>query len=80
MRKVYIIFLALVLLALPSPVFAHAIGQLCTLPLPVWLYLYGGAAAVLISFVLIGLFVGRTNHNPYHLELSGPPQLIQQAP
>ena len=63
MRKVFIILLALIPLALPSPIFAHAFGQLYTLPLPVWLYLYGGAAAVLISFVLIGFFVGRTNQN-----------------
>src|SRR3989338_8498053 len=63
MRKVYIILLALIPLALPSPIFAHAFVQLYTLPLPVWLYLYGGAAAVLISFVLIGFFVSKTNHN-----------------
>lgn len=70
MNKTLLIFAGLFFLvtyfAVPSPVFAHAFGQLYTLPLPVWLYLYGGGAAVVVSFVLIGYFVGqRENRRIY---------------
>lgn len=41
-----------------SPAFAHAFGQSFTLPIPVWIFLYGGAAAVALSFIVIGIFVG----------------------
>lgn len=37
---------------------AHSFGQIYTLPLPVWLYLWGAAAALIASFVVVGMFVG----------------------
>ncbi len=40
------------------PVLAHGFGQRYDLPVPLWLYLYGAAGAVLLSFVVFGLFVG----------------------
>lgn len=43
----------------PKPAFAHAFGQLYNLPVPFWLYLYGAAAALIISFLLIVYFVNR---------------------
>lgn len=45
-------------LALPGAVEAHAFGQKYTLPLPVWLYLFGGSVALVVSFLAIGYFVG----------------------
>lgn len=62
-RHVRITVLALVLL-LPAllyakPALAHGLGRSYDLPLPVWLYLYGAAAAVLVSFVPISLFAGK---------------------
>ena len=36
---------------------AHGFGQRYTLPVPLWLYLYGSAAVVILSFVLVGFFV-----------------------
>ncbi len=39
--------------------FAHAFGQRYDLPVPLWLYIYGGAAAVLLSFVVVGYFVDK---------------------
>jgi hypothetical protein len=42
-----------------SPAFAHGLGRSYDLPLPVWLYLYGAAAAVLISFVPISLLTDK---------------------
>ena len=40
------------------PALAHGFGQRYDLPVPLWLYLYGAAGAVLLSFVVFGLFVG----------------------
>ncbi len=56
------------LLLLPAllyarPAFAHGLGRSHDLPLPVWLYLYGAVAAVLVSFVPISLFADR-RHAP----------------
>ena len=63
MRRVLTTVLALLLL-LPAllyaqPAFAHGLGRSYDLPLPVWLYLYGAAAAVLVSFVPISLFADK---------------------
>jgi hypothetical protein len=44
--------------SLARPAFAHGFGQTYDLPLPLWLYLWGAGAAVLISFVPISLFAG----------------------
>ncbi len=40
----------------PALASAHAFGQKYTLPLPVWLYVFGGGAAIIVSFAVIGLF------------------------
>ncbi len=40
------------------PALAHGFGQRYDLPVPLWLYLYGAASAVLLSFVVFGFFVG----------------------
>ena len=40
-----------------QPVYAHGFGEKYNLPLPLWLYIYGGGATVALSFILIGLFV-----------------------
>jgi hypothetical protein len=58
MRRLITLTLALFLLAPPSLAFAHAVGQSQDLPVPFWLYLFGAATVVVISFVQIGLFVG----------------------
>lgn len=51
-------FLALApLLLLSSPVFAHSFGKIYNLPVPIWMYLYGAAAALLVSFLIVGFFV-----------------------
>jgi hypothetical protein len=38
---------------------AHGFGQSYDLPVPLWLYLYGAAAAVVLSFVPLATFAGR---------------------
>ena len=44
-------------LALPRPALGHAIGQVFTLPVPLWLYLAGAALAVAASFVVSALTI-----------------------
>ena len=42
---------------------AHGFGDRADLPVPPYLYWFGGGAAVVASFVVISLFVGRSNVN-----------------
>jgi hypothetical protein len=58
----WLFFLALSLnfLLLPEPASAHAFGKLYNLPVPFWMYLYGGAAAIVVSFLIIGYFINKT--------------------
>lgn len=58
MRRLLILALGLFLLLPPTPALAHGLGETYDLPVPFWLYLFAAAAAVLISFVQVGLFVG----------------------
>jgi hypothetical protein len=46
--------------ALAVPAGAHGFGQRYDLPLPLSLYLFGTAAAVILSFVVVGLFARHT--------------------
>jgi hypothetical protein len=50
--------------AAATPAAAHGFGQRYELPLPLGLYLFGGAAAVALSFVVFGLFVRRAGAAP----------------
>lgn len=69
MRRFGITALALALLVLGSPLappaLAHGFGQSYDLPLPLWLYLWGAGAAVLVSFVPISLSAGGAKDEPY---------------
>ncbi len=51
----------LLLLASPPPASAHAFGKLYNLPVPFWMYLFGSAAALIVSFLIIGYFL--TKHD-----------------
>lgn len=48
---------ALALALLPAAAGAHSFGRIYNLPVPFWLYAYGAAAALLLSFVMVGYFV-----------------------
>ena len=61
MRRLLIPTLGLLLLLPPTPALAHGLGESYDLPVPFWLYLFAAAAAVLISFVQVGLFVGEVD-------------------
>ena len=54
-------FLILFPLFWPERAYAHAFGTLYNLPVPFWLYLYGGAAVIIVSFLIIAYFFKRTN-------------------
>ncbi|MEK6806314.1 MAG: hypothetical protein AABY95_06670 [Pseudomonadota bacterium] len=50
---------ALILLAcVPAVAQAHTFGRLYTLPVPLWLYAWGAAAALVLSFFAAGYFMG----------------------
>ncbi len=55
----FIIFLPFIF---PGQIHAHAFGQLYNLPVPFWLYLYGGAAAIIVSFLVIGYFFNKDSN------------------
>jgi hypothetical protein len=55
------LLLAAALAVLAAPASAHGFGQRYDLPLPLSLYLAGAAAAIVLSFVVIGLFA---RHRP----------------
>lgn len=45
----------------PQPVSAHAFGAVYTLPIPFWLYLYGAASVLIVSFLLMAFFSTEKN-------------------
>ena len=58
------------LLATASPASAHGIGGRLDLPVPLWLFVYGAAAVVVVSFVALGVLwkevrlEGKTSSRP----------------
>lgn len=49
----------LFVLPFARPALAHGFGQSYNLPVPLWLYLYGAAAAVVLSFIPLAMFAGK---------------------
>lgn len=52
-------------LLFPKSVSAHAFGQLYNLPIPFWMYLYGGAVAIVVSFLIIGYFTSKSTKTSF---------------
>jgi hypothetical protein len=50
-------FLAPALLCFCGAATAHSFGTVYNLPVPFWMYAYGAAGALLVSFVVVGYFV-----------------------
>jgi hypothetical protein len=50
----------------PSRVYAHMFLQPYTLPVPFWMYLYACAAALVVSFAIVGAFVGTPAATPLY--------------
>lgn len=55
---------ALVALTVCNGASAHSFGKLYNLPVPLWLYLYGAVAALLLSFLVIAWFGSQTMVRP----------------
>src|SRR5262249_16067823 len=51
------LYLVAAALAAPASAFAHGFGQRYDLPIPLSFYLFGAAAAVPVTFIIVGLFV-----------------------
>lgn len=65
MKKYFIASLGFLIAALaPHAALAHAFGMKYTLPLPAWMYIYGGGAVVIVSFILIGYFTDGGKNAP----------------
>ena len=60
MKKIFFIILLVQLLLLPNA-YGHGFGDRADLPVPPYLYWFGGGTAVIASFVVISLFVGRNS-------------------
>ncbi len=62
MKKILAFLAVAIPFFFPEPIFAHSFGKLYNLPVPFWLYLYGGAAAILVSFFVIGYFFNKKSN------------------
>ena len=61
MRRVLIVGFAFCLMLLSAgPALAHGCGPTYDIPIPLWLYLYGAAAAVVLAFVPLALYSRKT--------------------
>ncbi|MDQ3437599.1 MAG: hypothetical protein ACR2FR_08485, partial [Rubrobacter sp.] len=47
------------------PALAHGFGPTYDIPIPLWLYLYGAAAAVVLAFLPLALFSRKERDAPY---------------
>jgi hypothetical protein len=65
----FLVTAALAICELSAPASAHGFGQRYDLPLPLSLYLYGTAAVVVVTFIIVGLFVRRISETPHRLRL-----------
>jgi hypothetical protein len=58
------VLLAVLIVWPPSAASAHVFVQPYTLPVPFWMYLYACAAALIVSFAVVGYFVGAPATRP----------------
>ena len=47
------------------PALAHGFGPTYDIPIPLWLYLYGAAAAVVLAFLPLAFFSRKERNAPY---------------
>lgn len=59
MSKLLKIFTSIGIALVPNFALAHSFGRLYNLPVPFWIYLYGGGAAMVVSFLFIGYFLDK---------------------
>src|SRR5258706_16081966 len=63
----------MLLASAPQAALAHAFGERYELPVPVWLFIVGGALTVTVTFVVIAVFAhgGAERYEKAHIDLSG---------
>lgn len=61
MRRTFLGIGIIVAGCIPGLVIAHGFGQKIDLPVPLYLYLFGGGAVVAFSFIVLGLLPGRVS-------------------
>ena len=59
MRRAGAARLAAAACAWPAMAHAHSFGKLYNLPVPFWMYAWGAAGALLVSFLVVGWFITR---------------------
>lgn len=59
MQRAFVFLGSVLALSVPALVAAHGFGQRIDLPVPLYLYLFGGGAVVALSFILLGLVPSR---------------------
>lgn len=61
------------LLLFSGSVQAHSFGRLYNLPVPFWMYIWGAAATLILSFLVVGWFAARRNIEvgPRSIDLGG---------
>jgi len=62
-----------------TPAGAHGFGERYELPVPLSLYLFGAAAAVALSFVVFGLFIGRAQATTERRRLALSAGVVQRT-
>lgn len=68
-------------LFVPEPALAHGIGSVRDLPVPLWLFFYGGATVLVISFVALGVLWTKPRLDPANARpLPAPLQRILLSP
>ena len=71
--------LAGVAVLVPSQAGAHAFAERYDLPLPLWHYLLGAGATIVLSFVVVALFLGRGERAPPTVRLALPARAARLA-
>lgn len=61
MKRIFSILFFLLFIFFPTPASAHSFGKLYSLPVPLWMYLFGAAATIAFSFLIIGYFFTKQN-------------------
>ena len=59
--RIGVLLAAGLIIVLPSSLSAHVFVQPYVLPVPFWMYLYGCAATLIVSFAIVGYFIGATS-------------------
>lgn len=75
-RTIYLLISGLALTSSASPAHAHFFAQPYTLPVPFAMYAWGATAALILSFVVVGVFAGVPNLRLRGTERDAPSAIV----